>query len=473
MSNLSTRKVPGIGRVTQRILEEVLNIKTCGDIFTYRVELSLLYSNSLTGFLGEYLGLGSTKVEPGKREERKSVGREHTFGPCSNYEKLKLYLEESAERVAKDLEYLQFDGRTLTVVFKSSDYKRFTRARTLQTEIKKSEDIKKYSLSIFNNELLKYPPGSKPLELRLIGVRITGLRDLSKRNEMGNNVRSSPGPLMKAWGGFNTTAASSSSTSNPFKKRSRDEDDNKASGSKSSRSSPSLSRSGSDSSFPINLCDEESSGDEIEGKGKGKGRATSSSTSPQKQQKKSKSFNDASDLTFEEEEQMRMAIQRSLEDMRELAELDGEGLTQDFGMGEMGLNEDDEEDVDFEMIDSFDDREDLSQSRKASRSKSPIKPTSSKSNLDSKANENNSNNNSSSSSNHICPVCNQPIKLSQSILDNPEKTSSEINRHIDFHFNSENGAAIGTAKVQDTGKGKNKKALGPMDRFVNKTNGKV
>jgi DNA polymerase kappa len=76
MHDLSIRKIQGVGRVNERLLEAV-GVKTCGDIFTHRVTLSLMDKQfGLNFLLRTYLGIASNVVQPGAREERKSVGSE-------------------------------------------------------------------------------------------------------------------------------------------------------------------------------------------------------------------------------------------------------------------------------------------------------------------------------------------------------------------------------------------------------------
>jgi DNA polymerase kappa len=76
MSKLSIRKIPGIGRVNERLLEAV-GVKTCGDIYTRRSTLSLMDKHfPLHWLLETYLGIASNVVQPGAREERKSIGAE-------------------------------------------------------------------------------------------------------------------------------------------------------------------------------------------------------------------------------------------------------------------------------------------------------------------------------------------------------------------------------------------------------------
>jgi DNA polymerase kappa len=99
--DLSIRKIPGVGRVNERLLESIgikvsqppgppflmlsytgvadafLPPQTCGDIYAYRAVLSVMDKTfGLHGLLRIYLGIGSNVVQPHQREERKSIGAE-------------------------------------------------------------------------------------------------------------------------------------------------------------------------------------------------------------------------------------------------------------------------------------------------------------------------------------------------------------------------------------------------------------
>ncbi|KAG8898683.1 hypothetical protein FRB99_007231 [Tulasnella sp. 403] len=76
MKELPIRKVPGIGKVTERLLQ-AFDVKTCGDIYPNRAVISLMdHWLGLHSLLHAYLGIASNRVEPYKREERK-----RPFGP--------------------------------------------------------------------------------------------------------------------------------------------------------------------------------------------------------------------------------------------------------------------------------------------------------------------------------------------------------------------------------------------------------
>ncbi|GAK63202.1 IMS-domain-containing protein [Moesziomyces antarcticus] len=173
MRDLPCRKIPGIGRVNERILES-LGVNTCGDIWHNRVQLWLALDGKIDWLIKAHLGIGNTVVEPSKREQRKSVGREHTFSPTSDIQSLLDLLKESAQRVQNDLERLDFKGKTVTLVAKRDNYQRFSRARTSTRLVHTAEELYEITSSLLLQEIER----QGPLSLRLIGVRVTHLVDL-------------------------------------------------------------------------------------------------------------------------------------------------------------------------------------------------------------------------------------------------------------------------------------------------------
>lgn len=115
LHKMAVRKLPGIGRVTERWLD-ALNVKNVGDIWTHRGKLNVLREEIHADWLlRKYLGLGSSIVEPSKREDRKSVGCEETFSTIWKESDLFDRLKHIAESLAGDLERLRFSGRTITL----------------------------------------------------------------------------------------------------------------------------------------------------------------------------------------------------------------------------------------------------------------------------------------------------------------------------------------------------------------------
>ncbi|KAI0762097.1 DNA/RNA polymerase [Trametes elegans] len=180
MHDLSIRKVPGVGRVNERLLESI-GIKTCGDIYTQRATLALLDKQfGLEFLLQAHLGIASNVVQPGQREERKSIGAERTFNALSDTDRIYAKLEDIAAELEHDLEEGGWTGKTVTLKYKLDNFQVFTRAKSFDRWI----STKKEDLFAIGAELLK---PELPLTIRLIGLRVTKLKDL--RAEAASKAR--------------------------------------------------------------------------------------------------------------------------------------------------------------------------------------------------------------------------------------------------------------------------------------------
>ncbi|KAJ3570389.1 hypothetical protein NP233_g4438 [Leucocoprinus birnbaumii] len=170
MRDLSIRKVPGIGRVNERLLESI-GIKTCGDIFTHRATVALMDKQfGLHFLLRTYLGIASNEVSPPQREGRKSIGSERTFSPMDDREKLLQKLEHIAFELETDMASSGWTGKTVTLKYKLDTYQVFTRAKSLNRYVSSKDDLFSIGKELFLAE--------GRLKLRLIGLRVTKLKDL-------------------------------------------------------------------------------------------------------------------------------------------------------------------------------------------------------------------------------------------------------------------------------------------------------
>ncbi|KAI0256368.1 hypothetical protein BJV78DRAFT_1171398 [Lactifluus subvellereus] len=180
---LPIRKIPGVGRVSERLLDSI-GVKTCGDIYKCRGVLSLLDKQfGLHSMLRVYLGIASNVVQPWVREERKSIGSERTFRPISEKEKILQKLEDIAAELEDDMESGGWTGRTVTLKYKLDTYEVFTRAKSFNRWIKTKSELYEAGKELLQPEW--------PLRLRLIGLRITKLRDLRKKDDGITKVRGS------------------------------------------------------------------------------------------------------------------------------------------------------------------------------------------------------------------------------------------------------------------------------------------
>jgi DNA polymerase kappa len=172
MANLPIRKVNGIGKVFERQLN-ALGIEHCRDIYTHRALLSRLFgAKTFDYLLNVYLGTGPTNIRPSADRERKSIGTESTFRSISDPGLLRDRLRHTAEELEKDCVRADWQGRTLHLKLKKHTYEVYTRQCSLPKAIFKADELFAYSLPLLEKEL--------PLDLRLMGLRLTHLCRISK-----------------------------------------------------------------------------------------------------------------------------------------------------------------------------------------------------------------------------------------------------------------------------------------------------
>ncbi|KAG8806422.1 hypothetical protein FRC18_006100, partial [Serendipita sp. 400] len=170
MKTLPIRRVPGIGRVSERLLDSI-GIRTCGDIYTHRATLALLDKHfHLHEKLEIFLGLGSNVVKPWPRESRKSVGAERTFQTISDPAMIHAKLEHVAQELEEDLERLGYAGHTVTLKLKLDTFEVRSRAKSAHKPLRKYDELLSIGEELLAHEL--------PLKLRLLGLRVTNLKDL-------------------------------------------------------------------------------------------------------------------------------------------------------------------------------------------------------------------------------------------------------------------------------------------------------
>ncbi|KAM4053567.1 DNA polymerase kappa isoform 2-T2 [Anomaloglossus baeobatrachus] len=170
IKDLPIRKVPGIGKVTEKMLR-ALGITTCTDLHQQRALLSLLFSDiSWHNFLHISLGLGSTRIE--RDGERKSMSTERTFSEMSSAEEQYEQCRELCKDLAEDLNKEGLKGRTVTLKLKNVKFEVKTRASTVSYAVSTEEDIFSVAKEILKAEIDLASP--EPLRLRLMGVRLSG-----------------------------------------------------------------------------------------------------------------------------------------------------------------------------------------------------------------------------------------------------------------------------------------------------------
>ncbi|NXX42127.1 POLK polymerase, partial [Tricholaema leucomelas] len=170
LKDLPIRKVPGIGKVTEKMLR-ALGIVTCSELYQQRALLSLLFSEaSWHNFLEISLGLGSTHLE--KDGERKSMSTERTFSEINTAEDQYRLCRELCRDLAQELQKEGLKGKTVTLKLKNVNFEVKTRASTGLSSVSTEEEIFAVAKELLATEIDSSAP--HPLRIRLMGVRVSG-----------------------------------------------------------------------------------------------------------------------------------------------------------------------------------------------------------------------------------------------------------------------------------------------------------
>lgn len=195
LRGLPVRKVPGIGRVTERMLH-ALGIATCDDIVRERLLLSRLFKEKTFTFLLQ-VGLGIDKRNncaqqdddddddgggddgddgdaddhgEASRARRKGISRERTFSRgVSETAALRDKCTKVCALLWRDIERRRLRGRCVGIKLKRSDFVNLSRAISLSRAVSNETELVEHAWALLRREL--------PIELRLLGVRLSALDD--------------------------------------------------------------------------------------------------------------------------------------------------------------------------------------------------------------------------------------------------------------------------------------------------------
>merc|ERR1711862_417318 len=196
ISNLNIRKVPGIGRVMEKILNH-FHIHTISHLFDQRALLHHLFSPTTSKFL-LCASLGwddndeqsSSDLTSSSSSERKGISHERTFSSQKSYPQLIEILHSIIKTLSKEMEEKSVKARTLTLKIKLSTFDLLTRSYTIP-----GKDTKKYlqsnidMISIATDLFQKIKKEKEKIfSVRLIGVRCSNFIDEDDRNKNQLNI---------------------------------------------------------------------------------------------------------------------------------------------------------------------------------------------------------------------------------------------------------------------------------------------
>ncbi|XP_065513943.1 DNA polymerase kappa isoform X2 [Caloenas nicobarica] len=186
LKDLPIRKVPGIGKVTEKMLK-ALGIVTCSELYQQRALLSLIFSEaSWRNFLDISLGLGSTHLE--KDGERKSMSTERTFSEMNTAEDQYSLCRELCRDLAQELQKEGLKGKTVTLKLKNVNFEVKTRASTVLSSVSTEEEIFAVAKDLLGTEIDSVAP--HPLRIRLMGVRVSGFLSEEEKKYQQKSITS-------------------------------------------------------------------------------------------------------------------------------------------------------------------------------------------------------------------------------------------------------------------------------------------
>ncbi|XP_064497162.1 DNA polymerase kappa isoform X2 [Pseudopipra pipra] len=175
LKDLPIRKVPGIGKVTEKMLK-ALGIVTCSELYQQRALLSLLFSEiSWRNFLDISLGLGSTHLEK-------------TFSEINRAEDQYSLCRELCRDLAQDLQKEGLKGKTVTLKLKNVNFEVKTRASTVLSSVSTEEEIFAVAKDLLGTEIDSVAP--HPLRIRLMGVRVSGFLSEEEKKYQQKSITS-------------------------------------------------------------------------------------------------------------------------------------------------------------------------------------------------------------------------------------------------------------------------------------------
>ncbi len=176
LAPLPIRAMPGIGKVTEQALKK-MGIHTLGEVASSSREF-LESSLGVWGRSFKHLAMGIDPSPVVMAEKPKSISRETTFERDEgeiNY--LLTLLSSFAEECCAELRHYAFKAKTVTVKFRTPDFKTFERSKTISPTSDESE-VYEVLTQILKRNLT---PGMK---LRLIGMGVSQLIEAEDTREL-------------------------------------------------------------------------------------------------------------------------------------------------------------------------------------------------------------------------------------------------------------------------------------------------
>ncbi len=173
LAPLDVRKIPGVGKVTERNLH-ALGIRRIGDLAALDAEfLESRFGKWGLALAGKAIGLdagGWFDTAFCAREDPKSISHEHTYSEdTAEADRLEATLAKLSEMVGRRLREHGLHSRTVQIKLRYSDFSTITRARSLDHSTQLDNELFDTARDLFRRN---WKRGAK---VRLLGVQATSL----------------------------------------------------------------------------------------------------------------------------------------------------------------------------------------------------------------------------------------------------------------------------------------------------------
>jgi len=190
LAPLDVRKIPGVGKVTERNLHAI-GIRRVGDLAGLsEKDLEGRFGKWGLALAGKSHGLdagGWFDAEIGERTDPKSISHEHTFNEDTrDQERLETTLAHLSEKVARRLREHGLHARTIQLKLRYSDFTTITRAYSLPSPTQLDIDL------IEQSRRLLLANWDRKQAVRLLGVHVSQFEDTAGQFDLldgGRNER--------------------------------------------------------------------------------------------------------------------------------------------------------------------------------------------------------------------------------------------------------------------------------------------
>ena len=179
---LPTRKIPGIGRVTDKILQ-AFDIKTVRNLYDARAMVRFLFKPATASFLlRASLGCsGRSESSDNGEADRKGISRERTFRSGEPWAQVNARLEDIARKLANDMQEKNLWAHTITVKVKLHTFNVLSRARSLPNGryVQDGQDLVAIATELLHQVREKFR--GPVFSVRLLGVRCSNFQPDDER----------------------------------------------------------------------------------------------------------------------------------------------------------------------------------------------------------------------------------------------------------------------------------------------------